>query len=531
MRISQTGSPHNFQPRHLAAIFLFIFLFASDALAQSPPKPDKVLADYQKAIGGKKRLAQISSAKYFLRSESSDKTKALAARILVQRPNLFAFEEIGNENNIGSDAAKPSEEIQLGILGAANSRRVFSTNGISAWQKLEGESAQTLPLNEASELRLIADLFANFFLDYKKRQITSRAIAAEKFPSGDPANTIEFTNRSKAKVRCWFEQKSKLLVRLESESKKFKLDLGDYKPVNEILIAHKITFGNSDENFILENVEFRSPLAKNFFDPPVNAVDFDIKAFIEELGERQRTIDERVNEYSYKEKRTQLEYDGDGKLKKETVQIYEVFPVAGRARGVYKLISENGVPLSAERLEKETKRASEELEKIEKERAKKGGKLDEDEDPGRRFNISFFLRTSELISPRKENFRGKEAVVFDFRPRKEYKPQGSIEKIFSKLIGTAWVDPIEKTIIRLEMRFPEGFSAYGGLAKLKSDSAFSFEQIRMDDGVWLPRSSQVNAAFKALFVAGFNFNMTREFSDYKRTSTEVKDYSIEKPKP
>jgi hypothetical protein len=345
------------------------------------------------------------------------------------------------------------------------------------------------------------------------------------------ANAIEFTNRSKAKVRCWFDQSSKLLRRLESESKKFAFDFGDYKFENEILVPHRFALDSVESNFIIEKVEFSSPLAKNFFDPPTNAIDFDIKAFIEELGKRQSEIDERVNEYSFKEKRTELEYSGDGKLKKETVKLYEVFPVAGRGRGVYKLISENGIPLSPERLEKETKRASEELEKIEKERAKKGGKLDEDEDPGRRFNISFFLRTSELISPRKEDFRGREAVVFDFRPRKEYKPQGSIEKIFSKLIGTAWVDPIEKAIIRLEMRFPEGYSAFGGLAKLKSDSAFSFEQIRMDDGVWLPRSSQVNAAFKALFVAGFNFNMTREFSDYRKSSTEVKDYRIEKPQP
>jgi hypothetical protein len=82
----------------------------------------------------------------------------------------------------------------------------------------------------------------------------------------------------------------------------------------------------------------------------------------------------------------------------------------------------------------------------------------------------------------------------------------------------------------MEMRFPEGFKAFGGLAKLRSGSAFVFEQTRIEDGVWLPKFSQVNASVKAFFVAGFNFNQTSEYSDYRRASTEVKKYEIESPK-
>jgi hypothetical protein len=233
-------------------------------------------------------------------------------------------------------------------------------------------------------------------------------------------------------------------------------------------------------------------------------------------------------------------------VKKEKTHVHEIYPVAGGG-AVYKLISEDGVALSPERMAKEEKRVGEELEKIGRENAKRkekrereqaeraatrqkretGAGADGDEEVG----IGVFLRACEFISPRRESFQNREAIVFDFRPRPGFKPANRGESIVAKLAGVAWIDPVDKQVMRLEARLSEGFKVGGGLvASVRPGSAVVLEQTRLADSVWLPRFSQINASAKIFLFAGFRLDATREYSNYKRFSTNAGEATIEKPK-
>jgi hypothetical protein len=216
---------------------------------------------------------------------------------------------------------------------------------------------------------------------------------------------------------------------------------------------------------------------------------------------------------------------------------------------VQKLVAENGAPLAPDRAAKEDKRVAEELEKAEREapklrekrerrraerrakqkaRAEKEGSEEEEDDIG----IATFLRTSEMVSPRRERFRDRDVIVFDFRPRPGFKPADRGESIVSKLSGVIWVDPAERQVMRLEGRLVDSFKMGGGLvASVKPGSAFVFEQTRLADGVWLPRFSQVNVSARVMLFAGLSINETHEFSDYKRFSTKTGDDKLNTPKP
>ena len=239
-------------------------------------------------------------------------------------------------------------------------------------------------------------------------------------------------------------------------------------------------------------------------------------------------------------------------MKKEKVTVYEVYPFAGYG-WVHKLVSENGVPLTPEREAKEQKRVAEELEKAEREapkrtekrerqraerRAKRRAKAaksgakeeegDEDEDD---VEISTFLRACEFVSPRRERFRDRDVIVFDFRPRAGFKPSNGGESLVSKLSGVIWVDPAERQVMRLEARLVESFKMGGGLlASVKPGSAFLFEQTRLEDGIWLPRYSQVNASARIMLFKGMSINETNEFSDFKRFSTKTGEHKLDEPK-
>jgi hypothetical protein len=201
------------------------------------------------------------------------------------------------------------------------------------------------------------------------------------------------------------------------------------------------------------------------------------------------------------------------------------------------LISENGVPLSPERAAKEERRVQEEFEKAEREKDKDEKKVaqrraEREKKESEGTEISPFLKTCEFVSPRRELLSGREAIVFDFRPRPGFKPKTREESLIAKLIGVVWIDPVDKQVIRLEARLAEGFKMGGGLlVSLKPGAALVIEQTRMEQGVWLPRFAHINLSVKVLLFAGGDFNKTIEWSDYKHFAGDVKDYKIDAPKP
>jgi hypothetical protein len=369
-------------------------------------------------------------------------------------------------------------------------------------------------------------------------------------------------------VHYYFSVKTKLITKITSDDRKTRIVFADYRPENGLLEPHRVrltlpplvdvpasadgpTPARSEDRIptgeltlVLQSVKYNAPLDDQLFDPPGTTEKLDITSLLLEVARNQDAIENRVAEYSFKQTETDREINSKGELKKQSVKVYEIYPLPNR-EPVQKLISENGVPLSAERAAKEEKRVHEEFLKAERdkekdaaeaakrksEREKKqkagdGKKNDEEGDPA----ISMFLRACDFVSPRRERFEGRESIVFDFRPRAAFKPKTREESLIAKLVGVVWIDPTDKQVMRLEARLAEGFKIAGGLvASLKPGAALVMEQTRMEQGVWLPRFAQINLSVKVLLFGGGDFNKTIEWSDYKHFSGDVKDYKIEAP--
>ena len=275
------------------------------------------------------------------------------------------------------------------------------------------------------------------------------------------------------------------------------------------------------------------------FNPPVAGESLDVTALCAKSDEIRIQV-EACLEYAFMQK--ERPRSAVGEVKKETTKVYEVFPVTDR-EPITKLVSENGVPLSGERAAKETKRVTEEFLKAERDREKNEQKAvrsraerlrkratpanaDEEDDPV----ISQFLKVCEFVSPRRERFRERDAVVFDFRPRPGYRPRNRQENLISKVVGVVWIDPIDKQVMRLEARLAESFKMAGGLfLSLRPGAGFVIEQTRMAEGVWLPRLAQVNLSVRVLLFGGGDLNKTIEWSDYKHFKGDVGDYKLDAP--
>lgn len=504
-------------------LLISILLTAQAALGQRAQNQrlqsaEKVVEKYLKAIGGKKKVVAIRDAVLDWNVELQGNT------IGVGRYQLKA------------PAALRSE------LTFANGQIISAANSSSAWSRgIDGE-LRTLTGAEAGAAKLLAVLEASHLVDFKKNNIAARTVSSTG--SGDDVSVVEFSARSGGKLVYHFSRTSGLVIRIDDNARKTTTRFTDYRAVSGVLIPHVLSLdlqGTGQLTLRLQKAEFNTGLQLSVFDAPA-AVDVrDVEELLRAVERNQDELERRFDEYSFVQKEIDREITSKGEVKKETSRTHEVYPIPNR-EAVLKLVAENGVPLSGERAAKEEKRVQEEFEKAERDRDKDAQKLQKRREERRRkraegkedddsFEISQFLKMCEFVSPRRERFRDRDAVVFDFRPRPGYRPRNRQEDLISKLVGVVWIDPSDRQVIRLEARLAEGFKMAGGLLlSLRPGAAFVMEQTRMNEGVWLPRMAQINLSMKLLLFAGKDFNKTIEWSDYKHFSGDVSDYKIESPK-
>lgn len=481
------------------------------------PSAEKVVDSYLKTIGGRKRVATIRDATYQWTIQLKDQTMGLA-KTQTKTPS-----SVRTEMSFGNGQ----------IISAATPR--------SAWTLGLDGKLHTLTDAEAAAARLQAVLDASHLLDIKKSNVLARVVSLKDFEAG-PAYVVEFSLRSGARLRYLFSPTTKLLVAVEDDARKTTTRFEDYRSEGNILEPHRVSINNGgtgELTFLLQRASYNNGVSDSSFDPPRAAEALDVAALLIDVSRNQNELEKRTAEYSFLQKETDREINSKGEVKKETVKVFEVFPIANRDP-IMKLVSENGITLTGERAIKEAKRVEDEFLKVEREREKaeqrkqraesdpkKAGKAQEEDD----IDISGFLRVCEFVSPRRERFRDRDAVVFDFRPRPGFKSSNRQEDLISKLVGVVWIDPADKQVMRLEARLAEGFKMAGGLlVNLRPGASFVMEQTRMMEGVWLPRMAQINLSVKVLLFGGGDFNKTIEWSDYKHFSGDVSDYKLDAPK-
>ncbi len=123
---------------------------------------------------------------------------------------------------------------------------------------------------------------------------------------------------------------------------------------------------------------------------------------------------------------------------------------------------------------------------------------------------NFTLQSPTVLNSR-ENY------VMDAAPKQNY--NGKYSKIFRKTKGKLFIDKNDYTLTRLELEVLDEISAGLFLARISPGTRITFEQVRINDEVWLPKSLTLHADARAL-IKTFRFDEQFLFSDYRKFQSE-----------
>lgn len=272
----------------------------------------------------------------------------------------------------------------------------------------------------------------------------------------------------------------------------------------------------------------------------------DITLLIRDSDRLGTAMHSRLPEYTYLQTRLSREIDQRGKPM-ERVSAYEAYPVKvlGHQRHVISLVSEGGAPVSPKRLKKERQQAAREIETAERESALQAGGAPivsaekyvtagigvSQAGDGVFIGASQFLRQCRFKAPRYDRLANRYMITLDIHscaanlsdPRERY---------LARMAGVVWIDAADKVVARLEA-WPASETGQAPTSAPPDAETLVYEQMRLPNGLWVPRRIRLNAIGKAALFNGTDKDMTFEFSQYQRFDTEVKDLQQVnlKPKP
>ncbi len=239
----------------------------------------------------------------------------------------------------------------------------------------------------------------------------------------------------------------------------------------------------------------------------------DPRTLVIEVREHQKAMDKLRESYTYSSLQTVQELDAQGKVTKTETSENEDFFVNGHV--IERTVKKNGQALNEREQQKETEQVTKLVEKAEK--TPPGQPID-----GPQVSISRVLEIMDLGAPRRETFRGRATIVFDFVGRKDAKTHGLAEEASKKLKGIIWIDEADRQVAHLEVTFDDNFHVAGGLvANVQKGSNFRFDQAPVDGGLWLPTGGEGMVTARVLLVKNMRQHFSEKVYDYKRFKVET----------
>ena len=232
---------------------------------------------------------------------------------------------------------------------------------------------------------------------------------------------------------------------------------------------------------------------------------------------------ERARNYTCQQREVMKHLDSHGQVKSTETETWDITVLYGEPYS--RLVQKDDKPLSAKDEEKEQQKIDKFIEKHKNEsegdRQKREAKEKKEREEGRAF-LRDVANAYDFQIVGNEAVDGRDAWVLQATPRKDFHPTQPHADILPKLKGKIWIDKQEYYWVKAEAESTDTISFGLFLARVHKGSHFSFEQMRLNNEIWLMHRFYINAGARLLLFKNEGIEQEDIFSNYKRFTTGTK---------
>ena len=118
-----------------------------------------------------------------------------------------------------------------------------------------------------------------------------------------------------------------------------------------------------------------------------------------------------------------------------------------------------------------------------------------------------------------EELEGVNTWVIEAIPRKDFKPTQPHADMLKKIKGKMWIDKKEYNWIRVEAEATDTISFGLFLFRIHPGSRFNFQQMHLNNEVWLLRHLYINGGARIALLKNEAIEQEDTFSNYKKFSS------------
>jgi len=253
------------------------------------------------------------------------------------------------------------------------------------------------------------------------------------------------------------------------------------------------------------------------------AAALDVREIVRRSVETDHHNWEKARNYTCQHRVVEKELEKSGKPKSTKTQTFDITFYYDEEYS--RLVQKDDKPLTPEEQKKADNQLNKFLEKHRNEsedsRKKRLAKQEKERQETRAF-LRDVVNAYDFKLVGEEQVDGIDAWVIDAIPRKGFHPTQPHADILSKIKGRLWIEKKEYNWVKAEAEVVDTISFGLFLARVHPGTKLSFEQMYVNDEVWLVRKFSMNASARLALFKNAAFEQEDTFSNYRKFSTAVR---------
>jgi hypothetical protein len=246
----------------------------------------------------------------------------------------------------------------------------------------------------------------------------------------------------------------------------------------------------------------------------------DATTFAAEVRARFRTDRALQAQYTFLERREEIEVSKLGKVKEGSIKEYEVYPSVVPGNTYKRLIRIDGKPIDPAQLAKNDEKHRRDVLAQANESANARRKRERENAKQRAEERQLIDEIFSLYDIRvvgRETLNGYPTIVATLEPRPKYSPRTDDARVMKKFRVRAWVHETDYQVVKIDAEAIGDLTfGWGIIGRLHKGARAVFERRKVNDEVWLPARVRLTGTGRAALFRKFAIDSVTEWFDYKK---------------